>query len=239
VLALLAILLRLALLASLLKLTLLRFILLAMLLRFALLAFLLWLTVLAVLLILAVLAARLLRLALLAILLSLALLPVLLVLALLAILLMLALLTILLRFAFVKAAAGTASALLRPVDLAALLLTVLPSAVAPALVAAARDEPAHGLDHAEVVVSVLPVGLSRDPVARGGRFARQCLVLVEDLVGIAAHAHIGTAAIENLISIGRAVRIVTVLLLMLIVATATAASTTAAATRPLPIVWSH
>jgi hypothetical protein len=121
----------------------------------------------------------------------------------------------------------------------ALLLTVLAGAVAPALIAAARDKAAHGLDHAKVVVGILPIGLGRDPIARGSRFACQSLVLVEDLVGVAAHAHIGTAAIENLVSIGRAVRVVIVLLLVLIVATATAASAIAAATRPLPIIWSH
>jgi len=120
-----------------------------------------------------------------------------------------------------------------------LLLAVVAGALAPALIAAAWDEAAHGLDHAEVVISILPVGFGRDPVARGSRFPRQRLVFVEDLVGVAAHPHIGTAAIENLVSIGRAVRIVVVLLLVLIVATATAASATAAATRPLPIVWSH
>jgi hypothetical protein len=119
------------------------------------------------------------------------------------------------------------------------LLTVLAGAITPALIAAAGDKAAHGLDHAEIVVGILPVGLGRDPIARGGRLARQRLVFVEDLVGVAAHAHIGTAAVEDLVSIGRAVRIVIVLLLVLIVAAATTASTTAAATRPLPIVWSH
>jgi len=159
---------------------------------------------------------------------------------------MLALLTVLLRLALLAirwltliiAVSAAVIALLGPVELA-LLLTVLAAAVTPALIAAARDEAAHGLDHAEVVVGILPIGLGRDPIARGGRLARQRLVLVEDLVGVAAHAHIGTAAIENLVSIGRTVRIVIVLLLVLIVATATAAAATAAATRPLPIVWSH
>lgn len=53
---------------------------------------------------------------------------------------------------------------------------------------------------------------------------------------IATHAHVGPAAIENLVPVWRPVRIVIVVLLMMIVA-ATAATTTA--TRPLPIVWSH
>jgi cell division protein FtsX len=56
-------------------------------------------------------------------------------------------------------------------------------------------------------------------------------------MGIATHPHVRPAAVENLVSIGRTVRIVVMVLLVLIVA-ATAA-TIAAATRPLPIVWSH
>jgi hypothetical protein len=206
------------------------------LLRLILRAVLLWLALLPVLLRLALLAI-LLRLALLAILLRLALLAVLLRLALLAVLLRLALLAVLLRLAFIESIAAAVT-LLRPVELP-LVLTVLAGAIAPALIAAARNEAAHGLDHAEVMVGILPVGLGRDPIARGSRLARQRLVLVEDLVGVAAHAHVGTAAVEDLVSIWRAVRIVIVLLLVLIVAAATAASTTAAATRPLPIVWSH
>jgi hypothetical protein len=57
-------------------------------------------------------------------------------------------------------------------------------------------------------------------------------------VGVAAHAHIGTAAVEDLVPVGRTVRIVTVMLLVMAVAAATAA-TIATATRPLTIVWSH
>jgi hypothetical protein len=227
----------LALRATLLKLRMVRFARLALLFGFAvLLATLLRFTLLAMLR-LALLTA-LLMLALLAILLCVALVAVLLMLAWLTILLGLALLAILLMLALVEAAAAVA--LRSAVELGPLLLlTVFPGAVAPALIAAARNKPAHCLDHAEIMVGVLPVGLGRNPIARGGGFACKRLVLVEDLVCIAAHTHIRTTAIENLVSIGRAVRIVSMLLLVLIVATATAASATAAATRPLPIVWSH
>src|SRR5690606_28461011 len=115
-----------------------------------------------------------------------------------AALLMLALLAILLMLALFEAAAGVA--LLAAIQLGPLLLlTVFRGAVAPALIAA-RDKPAHRLDHTKIMVGVLPIGLGRDPIARGGRFAGQRLVLVEDLVGVAAHTHVGTAAIENLVS---------------------------------------
>jgi hypothetical protein len=73
----------------------------------------------------------------------------------------------------------------------ALLLAFL-AALAPTLVVA-LDEAAHALDHAEVVVGVLPLGLRRDAVARRGRFARQRLVLVEHLMGVATHSHIRSA----------------------------------------------
>lgn len=161
-------------------------------------------------------------------------------------LLLIALLAKLLRLVTVVAVGVIAAVgLLRPVGLAllriALLLAVLAGAVAPALIAAARHEAAHGLDHAEIMVGILPVSFGGDPIARGRRFTRQRLVLVENLMGIATHSHIRPAAIENLVSIRRTVRIVVVVLLVLIVATAAtcAAATIAAATRPLPIVWSH
>ncbi len=66
------------------------------------------------------------------------------------------------------------------------------AAIAPTLVVALA-EAADGLDHAEVMVGVLPVGFRHDAVARCRRLARQRLVLVEDLVGVAAHAHVGPA----------------------------------------------
>jgi hypothetical protein len=104
-------------------------------------------------------------------------------------------------------------------------------------------EAALGLDHAEIVVRILPVGFGLDPVAGCGRLACQRLVLVEDLVRIAPDPHVGTTAVEDLISIGRAIGIVRVMLLVMNVATATsttaAAATTTAAPRPLTIVWSH
>lgn len=121
------------------------------------------------------------------------------------------------------------------------LLAVALGAVAPTLIVAV-DKAAHGLDHAVVVIRVLPVGLRHDAVAGGSRLACQRLVLVEDLMGIAAHPDVRTAAVEYLVPIGRAVRIMAtavMLLVMLMAAAAATAATTAAATRPLPIVWSH
>ena len=94
------------------------------------------------------------------------------------------------------------------------------------------------LDHAVVVVGVLPVGLGHDAVARCRRFAGQRLILVEHLMGVAAHPDVGSAAVEDLVPIGRTVGIVMVLLVMMAAATA-AAATIATATRPLTIVWSH
>jgi hypothetical protein len=102
------------------------------------------------------------------------------------------------------------------------------------------DEAAHGLDHPVVVIRVLPVGLRRDAVTRRRGLSCQRLVFVEHLVRIAAHAHIRSAAVEDLVAIGRTVGIVLVVLLVMLVTAATAAATaTAAAARPLPIVWSH
>src|SRR5207302_412182 len=80
-------------------------------------------------------------------------------------------------------------------------------AVAPTLVVA-LDEAARALDHAEVVVGVLPVGFRCDAIARGRRFAGQRLVFVEHLMGVAAHPHVRPAAIEDLVSIGRTIGIV-------------------------------
>jgi len=119
------------------------------------------------------------------------------------------------------------------------LLAVLAAAVTPTLVVAVH-QPAHGLDHTEIVIGVLPVGLGLNAIARGCRLARQRLVLVEHLMRVAANAHVGPAAVKNLVPVWRPVRIVVVVLLMMIVAaTAAATAATAAATRPLPIVWSH
>ena len=117
-----------------------------------------------------------------------------------------------------------------------LLLAVL-AALAPVI---ARDKAAHRLDHAVIVVGVLEIGFGEDSIAGGGRLAGQRLVLVEDLVGIAADPDVGTAAIENLVSIGGAAGAVMLGLVMVVVSTAaTAAATTATAARPLTIVWSH
>jgi hypothetical protein len=111
------------------------------------------------------------------------------------------------------------------------------AAIAPTLVVA-LDEATHRLDDAEVVVGVLPVRLRHDPVSRRRRFARQRLVLVEDLMRVAANPHVRSAAVEDLVTIGRTVGIVMLLVVVATAATA-AAATIAAAARPLPIVWSH
>jgi len=135
---------------------------------------------------------------------------------------------------------AVAVGLLRVGRLAALLLRIALLAflaLAPTLVVA-RHQAAHGLDQAKIMVGVLPVGFRHDAVARGRRFTCQGLVLVEHLVGVAAHPDIRPAAIENLVSIGRTVGIVIVMLLVMVV-TATAAATIATAARPLTIVWSH
>jgi hypothetical protein len=114
-----------------------------------------------------------------------------------------------------------------------LLLAVL-ATLAPVV---ALDKAAHGLDHAVVMVCVLEIGFGEDAIAGGGSLAGQRLVLVEDLVGIAADPNVGAAAVENLVSIGGATGIVVLRLVMVIVSTAAAATATAA--RPLTIVWSH
>src|SRR6202008_4185875 len=92
----------------------------------------------------------------------------------------------------------TAPLSLRPLLLGS--LAFLAAALAPTLVVALA-EAADGLDHAEVVVGVLPVGLGHDAVARGCCLARQRLVLVEDLMGIAPHAYVGAALGTDLVSV--------------------------------------
>jgi len=130
---------------------------------------------------------------------------------------------------------GTALTLLRLAGLLTLLLAVL----APLAPVVALDKAAHGLDHAVVMVRVLEIGFGEDAITRGGRLAGQRLVLVEDLVGIAADPDVGATAIENLVSIGGAIGAVMLRLVMVIAATTAAAATTATAARPLTIVWSH
>jgi hypothetical protein len=128
---------------------------------------------------------------------------------------------------------------LRLVGLAILLLGILLltflAAFAPLV--GARHEATLALDDTEIVIGILPIGLGLDAITHGPSLAGQRLVLFVDLMGIAAHAHIRTAAIENLISIWRPIRIVVVLLLVLIVIAAAAAVTAAA--RTLTIVGSH
>jgi hypothetical protein len=113
------------------------------------------------------------------------------------------------------------------------------AAVAPTLVVALA-EAAHRLDHAEIVIGVLPVGLRQDAVTRRRRLAGQRLVLVEHLVGVAADPDVGSAAVEELVAIGRTIGIVMLRLVVVAAATATAAAATiATAARSLTIVWSH
>ena len=104
----------------------------------------------------------------------------------------------------------------------------------------ALDEAALGLDHPIIVIGILPVGLGQNAIAGGRRFAGQRLIFVEHLVRVTANPDVGTAAIENLVSIRRTVGIVILGLVMVGIPTAaTAAATIATAARPLTIVWSH
>jgi len=104
----------------------------------------------------------------------------------------------------------------------------------------ALNEAALGLDHPVIVIGILPIGFGQDAVAGGRRLAGQRLVLVENLVRIAPNPYVGATAVENLVSIGRAIGVVMLGLVMVGVSTAAAtAATTATAARPLTIVWSH
>jgi hypothetical protein len=64
-------------------------------------------------------------------------------------------------------------------------------------------------------------------------------------MSVAANPYVRPAAIEDLVPIGRAVRVMAtatataMMLLVMLVTAATTAAAIAAATRPLPIVWSH
>jgi hypothetical protein len=135
-------------------------------------------------------------------------------------------------------ARGTLTVALRLAILALLRVVALAAFVAPALVVALA-EAAHGLDHAEIMFGILPIGLRQDPVARGRSLAGQRLILVEHLVGVAAHPYVGATAIEKLVSIGLAIGVVGVLLLVVLPTATTAATVATAAAGPLPIVWSH
>ncbi|KAF0105800.1 MAG: hypothetical protein FD144_4 [Rhodospirillaceae bacterium] len=103
----------------------------------------------------------------------------------------------------------------------------------------ALDEAALGLDHPVIVIGILPIGFSQDAIAGGRCLTGERLVLVENLMRIAPNPDVGAAAIENLVSIGRAIGVVMLRLVMVAVATAATAATTATAARPLTIVWSH
>lgn len=105
-----------------------------------------------------------------------------------------------------------------------LLLLAFTFAVAPIV---ARREAAHLLDQAVIVIGVLVVGLGLDAIARSGRLAGQRLILVEDLMRISSHPDVGPAAVENLVSIGRTVRVVRMMLLVVLMVTTTATTTAA------------
>jgi hypothetical protein len=92
-------------------------------------------------------------------------------------------------------------------------------------------ETAHGVDHAQVMLGVLIVGFSRNPITHRRCFARQDLVLFEYLVRVAPHPNFGPAAVEGLITLRLVVRF----------ATATTATTAVAAAlaATLIIVRSH
>ena len=102
----------------------------------------------------------------------------------------------------------------------------------------ALDEAAHRLDHAIIVIGILPIGLGLDAIAGRSRLTRERLIFVEDLMGIAPHPDVRPAAVEDLVSIGRTIRVVRMMLLMVLMTAATT-TTTAAPAGPLPIVWSH
>ncbi|MDP2329332.1 MAG: hypothetical protein Q8M19_01370 [Reyranella sp.] len=123
------------------------------------------------------------------------------------------------------------------------LLTLLRIRLATLFVAiadvVALAETAHGLDHAEIVVGVLPIGFGLDSVTRSRRFPGKGLILVEDLMGVAANPDVGATAIEHLISIGRAIGIVMLLVMAVATTTTASAATIATAARSLTIVWSH
>ena len=110
-------------------------------------------------------------------------------------------------------------------------LAFVAGAVSPSLVVA-LPKATHALDHAEIVIGILPVGFRQDAIARCGSLACKCLVLVEYLVGISTHPYIGSAAVEDLVAVRRTVGIV----MLLVMVSATTAATIAAAARPLPIV---
>lgn len=140
--------------------------------------------------------------------------------------------------AAVAVARGTLAVALRLAVLALLRVVALAAFVAPALVVALA-EAAHGLDHTEIMLGILPIGLRQDPVPGGRSLAGQRLILVEHLVGVAAHPYVGATAIEKLVSIGLAIGVVGVLLLIVLPTATTAATVATAAAGPLPIVWSH
>ena len=91
-------------------------------------------------------------------------------------------------------------------------------------------EPAHGIDHAQVMFGMLIIGFSRNPIAHGRRFARQDLIFFKNLVRVATYPNFGSAAVEGLIS------------LRLVIGLAAATTTTAVAAAlaaTLIIVRSH
>ena len=113
--------------------------------------------------------------------------------------------------------AGLALLLPRLAGLLALLVGLAFLAVFAPTEVVALDEAALGLDHPIIVIGILPVGLGQNAIARGRRLAGQRLIFVEHLVRVTANPDVGTAAIENLVSIGRTVGIVILGLVMVVV----------------------
>ena len=101
----------------------------------------------------------------------------------------------------IVAAVALRAAVLRGVGLTALLAVVLAVVLAALLIAAllglTREFDLRLVQHAGVMFGVLLKVLSRDPVARQLRIARQQSVFVDDLLGGAAHLALGARAVEN------------------------------------------
>ena len=95
-----------------------------------------------------------------------------------------------------------------------------------------------GIDSSEVMLRMLRVIFRGDSVP-GRLGAGQRQVFFKQLMGIAANPDVGAAAVEHLVSIGRAVGIVMLLVVVVVATAAAAAATIATAARSLTIVWSH
>ena len=61
----------------------------------------------------------------------------------------------------------------------------------------------HRIQDAEIVLRVLEVALRHDPVAAAGRVPAELEILLEQLLGCAAHTEVGTVAVEHMIAVER------------------------------------